>query len=243
MNAHKIIQQLESNSSLPNSNDERFKGYGVMGLPFRSNHLLALRRFAKTSVGPVYNSVWHRNPEGEWTIYSNQPPQYSCSRFFGSAAKQSVQTEVEINWPDDDTIDVAINEVDFKWHINLMTTWRTEMMNSMGKIMPAAAWKNKAVLSVMSSVASRVFGIGKVSLYGYVPNGQTFIANPYLMWEIHESTASMAGKDFGLPGKLKEQVKLGDFWLPQKGLFASGISYFETLDPERHTVRYPGAGY
>jgi hypothetical protein len=242
MNAHKIIQQTETDSSLPEGKDERFKGYGVMGLPFHSNHVLALRRFPKTSVGPAYNSVWHRNPDGGWTIYSNQSPQLSCSRFFGSAANQSIQTKIEIVWTDDDQIDVAIEEVDFEWHIKLSTTWRTNMMNSMGKILPDAAWKNKRILSVMSSMAGSVFGIGKVALYGYVPNGQYFIANPYLMWEIHESRASMAGNDFGPPGKLKEQARLGDFWLPQKGMFVSGISYFETLNPARHTVRYPGSG-
>ncbi len=51
MNAHKITRKLEMNAKLPNGKDERFKGYGVMGLPFHSNHLLALRRFPKTSVG------------------------------------------------------------------------------------------------------------------------------------------------------------------------------------------------
>lgn len=242
MNAHEITSRLEKNSQLPGGNDERFKGYGVMGLPFRSNHLLALRRFPATSVGPPYNSVWHRNPEGEWTIYSTQAPQLSCARFFGSAAKQSLKTAIEINWPDDETIEVTMKEVDFKWHIRLKTTWRTMMMNNMGKLMPLTAWKNKGMLSVMSSMAGRVFGIGKVSLYGYVPNGQAFMANPYLMWEISESTASMAGKDFGPPGSLKQQAKLGDFWLPQKGMFVSGISYFESLDPQRHILRYPGSG-
>ena len=42
--------------------EERFSGYGVMGLPFRSGHVLALRRFPVTSVGPGYTSVWWRDP-------------------------------------------------------------------------------------------------------------------------------------------------------------------------------------
>lgn len=67
MNAHKIIQQLETNARLPNEKNERFKGYGVMGLPFRSNHLLALRRFPKTSIGPAYNCVvtLHSGADGQ----------------------------------------------------------------------------------------------------------------------------------------------------------------------------------
>jgi hypothetical protein len=39
---------------------ERFAGYGVMGLPFRSGHYLALRHFPASSIGPGFRAVWHR---------------------------------------------------------------------------------------------------------------------------------------------------------------------------------------
>ena len=47
---------------------ERFRGYGVMGLPFESGHVLGLRRFPVSSIGPDYTSIWHRSPDGRWSF-------------------------------------------------------------------------------------------------------------------------------------------------------------------------------
>jgi hypothetical protein len=45
MEAREIIQKIEKSASLPLGSGDRFAGYAVMGLPFRSGHVLALRRF------------------------------------------------------------------------------------------------------------------------------------------------------------------------------------------------------
>ena len=36
--------EIERDATLPAGSRERFRGYGVMGLPFRSGHILGLRR-------------------------------------------------------------------------------------------------------------------------------------------------------------------------------------------------------
>ena len=53
---------------------EHFSGWGIMGLPFRSGHILGLRRFPATSIGPGYTSLWHRDPAGTWTFYADAQP-------------------------------------------------------------------------------------------------------------------------------------------------------------------------
>src|SRR6266511_806513 len=65
--------EIEREPALPAGSEERFSGYGVMGLPFRSGHILGLRRFWASSIGPGYRSVWHRAPSGRWTFYQDQP--------------------------------------------------------------------------------------------------------------------------------------------------------------------------
>lgn len=55
---------------LPDGDDERVVGFGVMGLPFTSGHYLAYRDFPETSFSPAYKSVWHRTPAGVWTFYA-----------------------------------------------------------------------------------------------------------------------------------------------------------------------------
>ena len=60
-----IVQMLECSQTVPGGRDECFNGYGVMGVPFASGDLLALRRFPKTSIGDMYTPVWHRRPDVE----------------------------------------------------------------------------------------------------------------------------------------------------------------------------------
>src|SRR5689334_16071506 len=74
MNPREIVQQIEATPVLPGGGGDRFTGYAVMGLPFRSGHVLALRRFPASSIGPGYTSVWHRDPRGDWTFYSTIQP-------------------------------------------------------------------------------------------------------------------------------------------------------------------------
>ena len=78
-----IIGNIEKTAFLPPGKADRFAGYAVIGLPFRSGHVLALRRFPASSLGPGYTSVWHRSPAGIWTFYSTVPPEQGCSRYFG----------------------------------------------------------------------------------------------------------------------------------------------------------------
>ena len=55
-----------------------------MGMPFASGHYLALRDMVATSVGPAYRAIWHRDPQGRWTIHTTGPAELTCPRYFGS---------------------------------------------------------------------------------------------------------------------------------------------------------------
>ncbi len=48
-----FAEALEKEPVLPAGLDERFMGYGVMSCPFRSGHILCLRRFPASSIGPA----------------------------------------------------------------------------------------------------------------------------------------------------------------------------------------------
>ena len=78
------VEAVQAHPLLPTGDDERFTGYGVMGVPFASGHYLALRDFVATSVGPAYRAIWHRDPQGRWTIHTTGAPELSCPRYFGS---------------------------------------------------------------------------------------------------------------------------------------------------------------
>ncbi len=90
--------EIEREPTLPAVPGERFSGYGVMGLPFRSGHILGLRRFSASSIGPGYRSVWHRAPSGRWTFYQDQPAELACTRYFGAAVEEVREGPIEIGW-------------------------------------------------------------------------------------------------------------------------------------------------
>jgi hypothetical protein len=51
------------------------------------------------------------------------------------------------------------------------------------------------------------------------------------VWRVRGGGAEMDGADLGVPAPLTEQTRLGDFWLPQRGLFFVGQARFTTPEP------------
>ena len=91
----------------------------------------------------------------------------------------------------------------------------------------------------MSRAVRPVLSVGRIRLAGRVPNGQWYKAAPRSLFAIASSTASIDGMDLGPLGPLPEQIRLGDFWLPQSGLFMVGESAFEAFDSARHHAPRP----
>jgi hypothetical protein len=231
-----LISEVESAASLPEGSGERFRGYGVMGVPFASGHVLAFRHFPASSIGTGYKSVWHRNPNGEWTFYADVGPGSACTRFFGAAVSNTVETEIQVSWPDPFQLGVSVPAALLAWTCRMESTPATRIMNSVGRLMPSAAWHNRSVLRIMAAFAGPLLGVGHVGLEGVSPNGQHFIANPRQLWMVSESSAQLSGEDFGRPGPLHTQAKLGDFWIPQRGSLAIGETFFEAFDSSRHSA-------
>jgi hypothetical protein len=50
------------------------------------------------------------------------------------------------------------------------------------------------------------------------------------MWIVETSRASIRGQDLGTVEPLPQQTKLGDFWMPQRGIFMIGGAEFDLLD-------------
>jgi len=233
----RLVDHIEAAPALPPGLDERFNGYGVMGLPFRSGHVLAMRRFPATSVGPGYTSVWYRDPQGEWVFYATVAPHLACSRYFGMNALASIQTDVRIIWTAPSRFRVVVPAASLEWDVTVGRTLATQVMNAVAGLLPDAAWRNPTFLVAMGRMAGPFLGAGRVGLYGTAPNGQRFIANPRVLFRILDSQAVLAGTDLGPPGPVVPQAQLGDFWIPQRGMFAIGRASFEPFDPQRHSAR------
>ena len=234
MEPRDYAERIEREPTLPGGTMERFGGYGVMGLPFVSGHVLGLRRFTASSIGPGYTSVWHRDPNGEWTFYADVTPMQACTRFFGNEVARAVECPIEISWPEPRRLSVRVEQAEMTWECELTPTPVTRMMNLMAGAMPDGLWRNSAVLGVMASMAGPALRAGKLGMTGVSPNRQRFIANPMVMWTIPRAVARLGDVSFGPVGPLREQARLGDFWIPQRGMCVVGRAFFESFDPSRH---------
>lgn len=117
-------------------------------------------------------------------------------------------------------------DLDFEWTATMALSPVTRFLNAVGSVMPDHAWKARPVLSVMGTVAGAALRASRVGLYGSVPNGQRFIANPLKIWLVADTAARLGDDDFGPTGPLTTQARLGDFWIPQRGVFAMGRAFF-----------------
>ncbi|MGN8027583.1 hypothetical protein [Microbacterium sp. 22242] len=220
---------------LPEGDDERFTGFGVLGLAFRDGDCLALRVMTRTSIGPGYRAVWHRTPDGAWHMSVTTDPAHSCPRYFSAAATYEQVPEIELRWAGPARLHVRIPGV-LDWEIALRATPATRAMSALGSALPAAARRSDPLLGAMGPMARPMLRAGRMRMTGAAPNRQRFQVVPTRLWRVAESTATVDGRDLGPVGALDRQIRIGDFWMPQRGLFYVGDARFSTFDPARHAA-------
>jgi hypothetical protein len=225
----RIVEDLERDAEVPRGSEERFFGYAVMGLPFRSGHVLGLRRFPASSIGPGYRSVWHRDPAGRWTFYQDQPAELACTRYFGAEVDEVREGPIRIDWTGPRRFEVHAGAGDLEWTMELESTLVTRLLNRVVSLLPDRVWRSPAALTAMSRVAGGALRAGRVRLAGLAPNGQRFAANPLMIWVARGSTAAVGGADLGEMGPAPEQAHLGDLAIPQRGVFVIGRAFFSSL--------------
>jgi hypothetical protein len=234
MNPRQITEQIEREQILIKGTGERFSGFAIMGVSFSSGYVLAMRRFPKSSLGKGYTSVWLRDPIGKWAFYQDRPPEFACSRYYGKVLSRIVQNKIEIDWIGSRILLVRVPSEELNWKIILEETTATRAINKMAQWIPDWLWQKESFMKAMGKVASIILKTGKLALAGKVPNGQNFLSNPKLIWLISESEAVLKGENLGNVQPLPEQIKIGEFWIPQRGLFAIGDAIMESYNPLRH---------
>lgn len=228
------VAALLADPVLPPGDDERFVGFGIMGLPFANGHYLAMRQIPATTFAPPYVSVWHRDPSCNWTFYATTPGQQSCARYFGSATpNDAVQCDIAVAWTGPQSASIDIPGV-LHWTVDLQSTRATRLMSKISGRLSESAWTNPVMLHRLGRVARRTLDVGEVRLTGRAPNGQCYSMAPKQVWLVADSHAVLNGRDLGPSGPLLRQARLGDFRMPQRGIGMVGSGHFETFDPQHH---------
>src|SRR6478735_10567513 len=148
---HQAVAAILADPVLPSGDDERFVGFGIMGLPFANGHYLAMRQMPATTFSPPYVSVWHRDPSCNWTFYATTPGQQSCARYFGSATpNDAVQCDIDVAWTGPHTVRVEIPGR-LHWTVELQSTRATRSMNRIGGRLSESAWTDPKMLRRLSA--------------------------------------------------------------------------------------------
>ena len=133
--------------------DERFTGYGVMGLPFRSGYYLAMRHVPASSIGPEYRTVWHYAPDGTCTFITDRRPEHTCARYFAPGdSALTLYADIASKWDGPHSLRATVPDM-LDWRIELGSTPATVMMTALSHRLPPIAWRSNAFQRVVNAVA------------------------------------------------------------------------------------------
>ena len=219
-------ERSERLARLPPGTDERFVGYGVLGLTFSSGHILGLRRWPASSIGPAYTSVWHRSPAGRWQLFTDVAEIRSCSRYISAMMREAHTTAIRLAWLDPWRFRVDIGSADFRWDMQLRATPLTAGFAMMRGLVTDRLASSDRALRLLERLARTGLGTGPIRLRGLMPNGQQFRIIPRRIWMIESAVARLGGTDLGVPGPLTAPARLGDLVVPECGMLTFATARF-----------------
>jgi hypothetical protein len=220
---------------------EYVKGWGVFGLPFDSGHVLALRVFPENSFAP-YVTVWHRDPEGRWSIYVDGPRlDIACPRYYGAACAHTAFARIQWTWIGPATLRVTMDDPFLFWTLTATEPPVLRVLNALSAVLPVSTWRPRALLRARETLAAAL-GVGKLQLSGIMPSGHAGTLMPQRMYWIDDSTAILNGADLGRPTRLPSNPRIGGVPLPARGILAIGQGQWRILDPVEYERTRVAAG-
>lgn len=212
---------------------EYVRGWGVFALPFDSGHVLALRVFPQNDFAP-YRSLWHRDPQGHWTILVDGPRlDTACPRYFGSAADRNALANIDVAWTGPATAQVRVDDIALDWTFTASATPLLRALNAVGGALPLASWRPRALVRARERMA-RALGMGRLQMSGLTPSGHVGTLMPERMYFIDDSHATLGGLDLGRPARLKENPEIGGVPFPARGVLGIGGGMWEIRDGDEY---------
>jgi hypothetical protein len=223
------IKPLPRKSPLPGF--EYVRGFGVFALPFDSGHVLALRVFPENDFAP-YMTVWHRTPDGIWSIFVDGPClDTACPRYYGAAARHVQFSKITLRWTEAMALSISVDEPRLEWRVSMAIPPLFKVMNALSPRLPEPLWRAPATLRTFERLGKTLFDLGDITLSGTAPNGHFTILMPQRMFLITSARAKLNGQDLGRPTRSPENPAIGAVNLPARPIFAVGRAYFKIQDP------------
>lgn len=204
-----------------------------MGLPFSSGHVLGLRRFPASSVGPRYTLCGTGIPRdaGRFILLSRR-----CRDVTGTSAARSAKSSNALSSSTGRTTELLGNG--WRWHAPMGSSASAyayytghERRRRLGPGSPLAADAG----ALGDGSGGRASSPGGTSwLTGSGPNGQWFVANPRLIWSIPESTAVVHGEELDSVSVLPETSPAGRLLDTAARRLCRRRCFFQSFKPAHH---------
>jgi hypothetical protein len=228
--ASKLSDPAAIRGHAPWPDHEYVKGWGVFGLPFDSGHVLALRVFPENDFGP-YRTLWHRDANGRWAIYVDGPRlDTACPRYYGAACEHTGHGRIGLVWTGPATLRVTMDAPSLEWTLTARSTRLLSVLNAVSARLPLITWRPAALVHARERLA-RALGMGHLEMSGVMPSGHTGTLMPQRMYYVDEADAVFDGMDLGNPTRVAENPKIGEVFLPARGVLAIGQAAWKILDP------------
>ena len=209
---------------------EYVKGWGVMALPFDSGHVLALRVFPENDFAP-YRTIWHRDPEGHWSIFVDGPRlDTACPRYYGAACVNVEHARIGIEWLGPPALQVTMDAPHLEWTMTVTQSPVLRVINVISPRLPKWTWRSARLVRAREFLACRILDMGDIRLAGTMPSGHVGTLMPERMYLIDETSAVLDGNNLGQATRVSPNPRIGQLPLPARGVLAIGGAAWAILD-------------
>jgi hypothetical protein len=228
--AHRLRDLPERQGEPPWPGHEYVKGWGVFGLPFDSGHVLALRVFPENDFSP-YRTVWHRDPEGRWSIYvDGRSADTACPRYYGAACGHVGHAQIHLTWTGPASLRVTMDQPALEWTLTARQTPLLRAMNAISPRLPLSTWRSPRLVRARELTARRALGLGDIKMSGTMPSGHEGMLMPQRMYFIDDTAAVLDGVDLGRATHVHPNPHIGGVPLPARGVLAIGQGAWQIPD-------------
>ena len=213
---------------------EYVQGWGIFALPFDSGHVLALRVFPQNDFA-AYRTVWHRTPDGSWSIFVDGPRlDTACPHYYWPACTVVAKARVDVRWTGPTSLRVTMDEPALDWTLEVTATRLLRALNVVSRRMPLWTWKRPPFVRARELIAQQLLGMGAVRMRGAMPSGHVGSLMPERMYVIDQAEATLDGEDLGRPARATQPPDIGGATLPAWGILAVGQAAWQIFDPAEY---------
>ena len=157
-----------------------------------------------------------------------------CSRYFASGADRTERASIRIVWTGATRLIVLVDEgTTLEWHLDLGDALVPGAISRLARAAPDHVWSRPHLLNTIAATCGGLLGVGRARLAGRTPTAFDFRARPSGLWRIADSRAVMGGRQLGAPVTARVQRRLGDLWIPRRGLFVVAQTYLSPRSTQR----------